>query len=314
MKSTTTKSRRRTKAQQAEESPENTQTNPIDGGAGHSEPINTGEPTNPTEPTEPSDPTDHTEHQEEAPNVILQLAIPSARLDELMDRSNMYGVLEYNPTLTEPQPYEKDDAFLCENDVVEQHHEEPEQQQHKQKPDGDPANTGSQTGAEAHHACTCFWCCHPITHMQFGLPIRYDVNFKSFTLFGTFCSLECAAAYNYAEHMGSDRLWEIHSWIQMIAHRYGYTEHVRPAPSRFLLKMFNGPLGIEEFRAAHKGLAHTLCMNIPPFIHVNSQMEVLNTSFLETKRPACSTRAPKKKSVIATKTAAPPSIFPSTST
>ena len=81
--------------------------------------------------------------------------------------------------------------------------------------------------------------------------------------------------------MGSDRVWEIHSWIQMLANRYGYEGMVRPAPSKYLLKMFNGPMTIDEFRNAHKGLARTYVMNIPPFIHVPSQMEILNTSFLD---------------------------------
>lgn len=238
-------------------------------------------------------------------NVILQLPIPPSRLDELMDMSNMHGVLEYNPTLTEPQPYEPADAFVCENDVVDTVEKAPEVTDNK----NNEVSRADETPHDNFNKSTCYWCCHPITHMQFGMPVRYDVHFKNFTMFGTFCSLECAAAFNYSEHMGSDRLWEIHSWIQMLAHRYGYTEHVRPAPSRFLLKMFGGPLSIEEFRASHKGLSHTLCMNIPPFIHVNSQMEVLNTSFLETKRSLCTTKAPKKKSVIASK-----SIFPSSST
>jgi len=40
-------------------------------------------------------------------------------------------------------------------------------------------------------------------------------------------------------------------------------------------------MDITEFRLAHKGLAQTYVMNIPPYIHINSQMECINTSFLE---------------------------------
>ena len=131
--------------------------------------------------------------------------------------------------------------------------------------------------------------------MQVSL-IRYDVFHKNFTMFGSFCSLECAAAYNYSTHMGSDRVWEIHSWIQMLAHRYGYSGVVRPAPSRYLLKMFNGPLTIDEYRSVHKTLARTCVMNIPPFIHVTSQMEVLNTSFLDKSEQVEKIAKTKKKS------------------
>jgi hypothetical protein len=116
------------------------------------------------------------------------------------------------------------------------------------------------------------------------MPIQYDSVHNSFTLYGCFCSLECAAAHNFSMHMGCDRAWEIHSWIQLLARRYGYSGRVRPAPSKFLLKLFNGSLTIEEFRAAHKDLTRTYVMNIPPFIHVASQMEVLNTSFIGVKK------------------------------
>lgn len=137
-----------------------------------------------------------------------------------------------------------------------------------------------QDGHSAAHNQVCFWCCHPIVDKEYGMPIRYDSVHNSFTLYGCFCSLECVAAHNFSVNMGSDRAWEIHSWIQLLARRYGFAGRVRPAPNKFLLKMFNGPLTIEEFRATHKDLTRTYVMNIPPFIHVASQMEVLNTSFI----------------------------------
>jgi len=37
-------------------------------------------------------------------------------------------------------------------------------------------------------------------------------------------------AYNYGNYMGSDRMWEIHSWIQWMAQKMGYETPIRPAP------------------------------------------------------------------------------------
>jgi hypothetical protein len=181
--------------------------------------------------------------------VVLQLTIPNDRMTEIVNTAS--HVCQES---AEPEPYNPMESFATtENQLV--------------------------SGGGAHNM-VCFWCCHPIVDKEFGMPIRYDSIHNSFTLYGCFCSLECTAAHNFSVHMGSDRAWEIHSWIQLLARRYGYAGRVRPAPSKFLLKMFNGPLSIEEFRAAHKGLTRTFIMNIPPFIHVASQMEVLNTSFL----------------------------------
>jgi hypothetical protein len=58
--------------------------------------------------------------------------------------------------------------------------------------------------------------------------------------------------WHFSSYNGSDKVWEINSLIQMMSKKYGFTEYVRPAPSKYLLKMFNGNLTIEEFRALHK--------------------------------------------------------------
>ena len=215
-------------------------------------------------------------------NVIMQLPIAPNRLQEIMESTNMHGILEYSPTINDPQPYTPHNAFMCDHDMLATERQEVQNESVTDIGSSPVVADDAEASVVSKHGCICYWCCHQIPHIEFGMPIRYDVFHKSFTLFGSFCSLECAAAHNFATHMGSDRVWEIHSWIQMLAHRYGYTEQVRPAPSKYLLKMFNGPLGIDEFRQAHRGLARTYMLNVPPFIHVVSQMEVLNTSFLDT--------------------------------
>jgi hypothetical protein len=228
--------------------------------------------------------------------VIMQLPIPPSRLDEIMENTSMNGILEYNPTITDPQPYIPQDAFACQNDMLV----EVAQDGHTKRciktedavDDSEHADEVQKEGGTC-KATACYWCCHDIPHIEYGMPIQHDVVHKSFTLFGSFCSLECAAAYNFSTYMGSNRVWEIHSWIQLLGHRYGYKGQIRPAPSRYLLKMFNGPLTIEEFRAAHKGQARTYIMNIPPFIQAMSQMESLNTSFLEGGAPDKKTRTKK---------------------
>lgn len=235
--------------------------------------------------------------------IVLQLPIPPQRLNDLMAIEEIPSILEYCPTISDPQPYHAVNNFVSENDTILSEDiadtsnppvfasQEDHQEQGTQ-----PAN---QTKGKS--SSVCFWCCHLIDHMEYGMPIRYDVCHKSFTTFGCFCSLECAAAYNFSIHMGSDRVWEIHSWIQMLASRYGYVGNVRPAPSRYALQMFNGPLSIEEFRNVHKNLARTCIMNIPPFVHVNSQLEMLNTSFLDSSSydPTDKTKLKKRTNAIA---------------
>lgn len=126
----------------------------------------------------------------------------------------------------------------------------------------------------------CFHCCHPITTKMYGMPIDFDSVHNLFHVYGHFCSLNCAAAFNMSTHMGSDRMWDIHSWLQMMAQVYQIPLPVRPAPSRYVLKMFGGPLSIEDFRASHQTMARTVVLNVPPLVSVQPQVEWVNTSFL----------------------------------
>lgn len=129
----------------------------------------------------------------------------------------------------------------------------------------------------------CFWCCHDITTFSCSLPIYYNHLKGYFTVYGTFCSFQCASAYNFSIHCKSDRVWYINSLINMLASRYGYKEKIRPAPSRYVLEMFGGPMTIDEFRQAHLDFEKSHIINIPPMITINSSNEILNTSYISKK-------------------------------
>lgn len=127
----------------------------------------------------------------------------------------------------------------------------------------------------------CYWCCHPIENRTYGMPYKYNVKTDTYVSFGNFCSLECANAYNFSSHCGSDKVWEINSLIQMLNKHYGCNKAVRPAPSRFLLKFFNGPLTIEEFRSCHLTNDKTHILNLPPMITTIHNYEIVNTSYIK---------------------------------
>ena len=187
-----------------------------------------------------------------APHIILQLPIPAERVQEIV--SKLEGASDGR---ADPCPYVPNHywATSC----------------------GSYASPDSSAVAEP---ILCHWCCHAITANKVGMPIDYDSVHNVFHVYGQFCSLSCAAAYNVSTHMGSDRMWDIHSWIQMMAQVYQLPLPIRPSPSRYVLKMFGGPLSIEEFREAHNNLARTVVLNVPPLVSVQPQVEWVNTSFL----------------------------------
>lgn len=228
-------------------------------------------------------------------HILLQLPITESRLDKLIQEEHMHNILQYNPNIGEPTPYIPASSFTSLNDELMGDVTAPVPQE--------PIITTLPTipngmipdlSMSVKKCASCYWCCHEVGHDMFGMPIRYDALSKNFTLYGTFCSLECASAYNFSVHLGSDRVWEIQSWIQMLAKRVGYLDPIRPAPSKYLLKMFDGPMTIEEFRKAHKNSSKTFLLNVPPLISVSAHMDVVNTSYMTTS----STQNPNMNPII----------------
>jgi hypothetical protein len=205
------------------------------------------------------------------PHVILQLPIPAARVDEILQGGAS--------SMDLPTPYVSSNEWTMSCTET-----------------GHPGS-----GDEAPVPANCFWCCHPIPAAKFGMPIDYDAAHRMFTVYGHFCSVQCVAAHNMATHMGSDRMWDIHGWIQMMAKMHGLSVPVRPAPSRYVLKMFGGPMDIDEFRGVHRTASRTVVLNVPPLVNVRAQVEAVNTSFLGTRNlepdPDAKGKLARKKSV-----------------
>lgn len=98
------------------------------------------------------------------------------------------------------------------------------------------------------HTC-CFWCCHPFNWNSFSLPINYDAYKDVYNAEGYFCSPECALAYLYDQpHISDGTRWNRHALLSYL-YKDLYTDSlISPAPPRSLLRMFGGPLDIQQYR------------------------------------------------------------------
>lgn len=121
----------------------------------------------------------------------------------------------------------------------------------------------------------CYWCCHKFETPPFGIPLKYTDN--KFHVFGCFCSLECAAAHNFASKDSHDEIWERYSLINLLAKRIGYTTTVKQAPTRLSLTMFGGYLSIDVFRNYCK-TSKLININFPPMMTLTQQIEEINES------------------------------------
>lgn len=125
----------------------------------------------------------------------------------------------------------------------------------------------------------CYWCCHKFETVPFGIPIEYykdnTGDNEHFRVFGCFCSLECAAAYNFNSKQNPDEIWERYNLINLLSRKIGYKQLVKSAPDKMSLKMFGGFLDINQFRSyCHTSkLVH---INFPPMTSMTQQIEEIN--------------------------------------
>jgi len=111
----------------------------------------------------------------------------------------------------------------------------------------------------------CFWDCHCFDHNPWGIPIKYDVQTGKFTLFGIFCSPNCAMSYLLSNESNTSTLWERVSLLNLLNYKvYESDDNIIPAPDKMCLKLFGGPLDISEFRALTLKNNKVFNINFPP--------------------------------------------------
>ena len=123
----------------------------------------------------------------------------------------------------------------------------------------------------------CYWCSHKFDNSPVGIPVRFSDG--KFHVFGCFCSLECAAAYNFSSKESNDEIFERYHLINMLSRKIGVNARVKAAPNRLALKMFGGHLSIDEFRA-FRNSNKLININFPPMFTITQQVEEYDESDL----------------------------------
>lgn len=119
----------------------------------------------------------------------------------------------------------------------------------------------------------CYWCCHKFDTAPFGIPVSFTND--HFEVFGCFCSLECASAYNFKGNDCLDEVWERYNLINLLARRMNIARVIKPAPDKMTLKMFGGYMDIETFRKYNK-TNKIVNVNFPPMTSLTQQIEEIN--------------------------------------
>jgi hypothetical protein len=125
----------------------------------------------------------------------------------------------------------------------------------------------------------CFWCCHTFDTPPVILPLRDHGEYLQ--VMGNYCSPECAMAYLFDMRQDSYARWEQLSLLnRLYADAVG--GRIRPAPSRQVLKMFGGPMAIEEYRGFVRKGKMRADVHVPPLVSLLSTMDTKPIDFYDT--------------------------------
>ena len=129
----------------------------------------------------------------------------------------------------------------------------------------------SRTRCCSYSATTsCMWCCHPFPWKATVLPVSYDAYENMNTCEGNYCSPECALAYLYGDVCISDVVrWSRHALLTDLYRSLYVNKTLTPSPHRHMLRMFGGPLDIEQFREYISTSEDMVALQLPPLrLHV----------------------------------------------
>jgi hypothetical protein len=124
----------------------------------------------------------------------------------------------------------------------------------------------TRTKSPAYGATTaCLWCCHPFPWKASVLPVSYDAYENMYACEGHYCSPECAMAYLYADPSLSDvARWTRHALLADVYRKLYSKRELTQAPPRQTLRMFGGPLDIEQFREYLANSEDMVGVQLPP--------------------------------------------------
>jgi hypothetical protein len=98
----------------------------------------------------------------------------------------------------------------------------------------------------------CFWCSYEFDNPPIHIPKHFIKN--SYSVYGCFCTPECAVAHLMSENIDSSTKFERYGLINHVYSKiYEYKKNIKPAPDPYyMLERFYGPLTIQEYRALLK--------------------------------------------------------------
>lgn len=132
-----------------------------------------------------------------------------------------------------------------------------------------------------HNSC-CFHCTEPFDTDVIYIPKNFSANDNKYSVYGCFCSPECAAAHLMNENINDSEKFERYHLLNFIYGKiYDYKKPIRPAPNPYYtLNKFMGNISIEDYRNLFEYekmllvIEKPLTRNLPQLVEDNDNFQI----------------------------------------
>ena len=110
----------------------------------------------------------------------------------------------------------------------------------------------------------CWNCCHNINNNCISQPVKFENGV--FSSIGNFCSYACICRYIVDSNESSENIFSKLSILNLFVNIKSEVPGIKvtPAPPRLALKMFGGPMDIDEYRNYHND--YLTLTNVEPIV------------------------------------------------
>lgn len=127
----------------------------------------------------------------------------------------------------------------------------------------------------------CWWDSYEFDTLPYFIPDKYYNN--NYYVFGCFCSINCAMAYNL--NMGDYKISERNALINQLYENIIklYKKNIVIAPPKEILKKYGGKITLDEYRDNLISCDKIYRMEIPPLISITTVIEEIYNEKIETE-------------------------------
>lgn len=241
-----------------------------------------------------------------ASSVVMHLNLPVQETFPC-ENSHLSDVINYKPNVTLPYAYTEEDHFVVSPEALESNAEESKTTEHLSPVAIDPPTTQTKEEIPEPEECdtddnyavrvstvlrdfdrkskdgdwpmstsvACYWCSHDFKTPPVGLPTKWFEKEDGFFVTGCFCSLECAAAYNFDSKESNEVICERHAMLSNLSEILRGSKEVSSAPPWTALHKFGGHMTISQFRE-YTTAGQILMENVPPMRSLTTQLVEVN--------------------------------------